>query len=109
MIDFQMLYPWAPLTAGLWAAQYAVKRWVPGVWGFLADIPFGPCRAKPALKIARKVWQGLPSVATGALVGALVVGQDPRDAWIGAVAGAVAPVWHEILKALPGSYGSPTT
>ena len=102
--------PWAILTALIWAVQWAIRKWAPGIWERAANVPFGDDKPLvPVVRVARKVWQGLPSVLVGALIGALAIGQDPRGAWLGALAGAVAPVWHELLKAFPGPYrgGSP--
>jgi len=52
----------------------------------------------------RNVVQGLPSVALGALAGVFLSGGDYGVAWKGAVAGALAPVLHLLLKMLPVPY-----
>ncbi len=96
--------PWAALTAVIWLAAYLVRRYLPNLWELPANIPFGTSDLAPTVKLARKVWQGLPSVLAGALAGAYMMGQDPARAWKGALAGALAPIWHEFLKGLPGPY-----
>lgn len=95
--------PWALLTLAIWLTQWAVRVWVPTFWERIANVPF-PVDAGPAIKIARKSWQALPSVLSGAIVGAVMMGDDPGAAWLGAMAGFAAPIWHEVLKNLPGPY-----
>jgi len=51
-----------------------------------------------------RVLLGLPSVIMGAAVGASALNVDPLAAVKGAVAGALAPIIHHVLKALPVPY-----
>lgn len=99
--------PWALLTLVIWLVAYAVRRWAPHSWEWAADLPwavlFGdkPNQGRKLVVLARKAWQGVPSACAGALVGACASDSDYRTAWIGALAGTLAPVWHELLKAAP--------
>lgn len=90
--------PWILLTVAIWAPQAAIRRWLPSVWEIPANLPFGGSELGRVLKLARKVWQGLPSVLTGAAVGAALVGENIEAAWKGALFGALAPLGHELKK-----------
>jgi hypothetical protein len=92
-------FPWICLTALIWVVQYATRRFAPKVWSaaFLwvpTDLP----------DMLRNILQGLPSVLFGAAIPALASGGDAKQALIGALFGAFAPLWHHILKAIPGPY-----
>lgn len=89
--------PWAVLTIAVWAAVYGTRRWAPTVWARLEG--FGP-QGNPAAN----VFQALPSVMAGALAGVFLTGGDYHQAWKGAAAGALAPLVHHVLKALPVPY-----
>lgn len=98
---------WTPLPAvllivAIWLAQYLVRRFAPDVWESVANLPFNG--ARPAASVLRKAWQALPSVISGALVAALTGDGSFNDTFFGAVAGALAPVLHELLKAAPVPY-----
>lgn len=99
--------PAAILVAVIWLAQYLVRRFAPLAWETMANLPFNG--ARPAATLLRKVWQALPSIATGAFLTSLTGDGSITDAVFGAVAGALAPVLHELLKAAPVPYvgGSP--
>ncbi len=99
---FHPAAPGAILVALVWLSQYLVRRFLPNAWEKMADLPFNG--ARPAASTLRKVWQALPSIATGAFLTALTGDGSVTDAVLGAVLGALAPVWHEVLKALPVPY-----
>lgn len=97
--------PAVALVLVLWAPQAAMRRWLPGLWTRFAALG-------PQAQLARQLFQGLPSVVGGALLGALSAGGDPWEAATAALVGAVAPFWHHLLKALPfvpydGELGKP--
>lgn len=98
------------LAVGIWASMSAVRRWLPGVWEFMANLPWtekltlGDELDRLDL-LLRKAWQAIPSIVSGAVVLSLVTGGDWREAFIGAVVGAVAPIAHEALKRSPLPYG----
>lgn len=99
-------HPAAPailLVGAIWLVNYLVRRFVPNLWERIANIPFPNGAHRPAVELARKAWQALPSVATGALLAAISTG-DATNAVVGAILGLIAPVWHEALKALPVPY-----
>lgn len=89
--------PWAFLTLAVWLSVYVVRRYLPDAWAALEK--FGPVQAP-----ASTVFQALPSVMAGALAGVALTGGDYREAWKGAAAGALAPLVHHVLKALPVPY-----
>lgn len=91
--------PWVALTAAIWIAQWLVRRYAPRAW----DVCFSWIPADTGDMLAR-VAQGLPSVLAGAAIPALASGGDWRDAATGALFGALAPVWHHVLKAAPVPY-----
>jgi len=106
MVGVHPVLPWLVFTLAIWAPQWAIRTWRPGIWEKMASLPFIKlANLGPALKLARKAWQAIPSAAAGAILFALMNGGDIETAWIGAVGGLIAPVWHETLKKLPGSYG----
>ncbi len=89
--------PWVALAAAIFAIQWAVRRLRPSLWtrafGWLPeDLP----------EVARTSAQAAPSLIAGALVPAIASGGDFREALIGALVGAAAPVAHHVLKAAPG-------
>lgn len=90
-------FPWALLTFAVWGAVYGTRRWAPTAWAFLEG--YGP-KGNPAAN----VFQALPSVMAGALAGVFLTGGDYHQAWKGAAAGALAPLVHHALKALPVPY-----
>ena len=98
---FHPAVPAAILVALIWLSQYLVRRFAPNVWEWAANLPFPGGAHKPVLELARKVWQALPSIATGAFLTAFTGSGSITEAVFGAVLGALAPVWHEALKALP--------
>lgn len=97
------LAPWLALTVCIFAPQYAVRKFRPLWWERFALLG-------PEARLASKVWQGLPSVLLGALCGAYVSGGDARVAFYGALAGALAPLKHELMKRyVGGSYPAAST
>jgi hypothetical protein len=101
------LLPWSILTLAIWLGAYAVRKFAPALWRvpallslrdqLLAAYP----QAATLWELAWGVWQALPSVGAGALLGAWQLGTEPGAAWKGAIAGAIAPLWHHAAKALP--------
>lgn len=97
--SFHPALPWALLTAAVWFAVYAVRRWLPDAWRVLE-------RIGPPTRPASAVFQALPAVLAGAMASVFLTGGDYHQAWKGAAAGLLAPLVHHVLKALPGPYGS---
>lgn len=91
------------VVAALWVAQWAVRRWAPGVWEKMADLPFRN-ELTEFDKRMRKVWQAIPSAVMGAVLFGLAGGGDIVDAAVGAVFALLAPIFHELLKKLPIPY-----
>jgi len=90
-------FPWASLTVLVFLAVYASRKFAPKLWAWFDTIT-------PDGTVAH-VFQGLPAVALGSLAGVFLQGgTDFAAAWKGAVAGALAPVLHLVLKALPVPY-----
>jgi len=92
-------FPWVVLTALIWLVQYLTRRFAPKVWVVAfswipTDLP----------KMLRRILQGLPSVLVGAAIPAIASGGNLKHALLGALFGALAPLWHHMLKALPGDY-----
>lgn len=104
------IHPWLPavlLILAVWAPQWLVRKYRPKWWEYVATfgwrvVPaqFAPLIA-PHVKAALKVWQALPSLLAGAMIGAVTTGGDPWGAVWGALIAALAPLKHEALKALP--------
>lgn len=90
--------PGLTVTALILVTVYGTRRFAPSLWAWL------DARLLPTGKPVSNVLLGLPSVAAGALVGAYMSGGDFDAAWQGALCGALAPVAHHLLKALPGPY-----
>lgn len=91
--------PWVVLTAAIWFAQYACRRWAPKLWVAAFSWVPGDTGA-----MARAALMGLPSVVVGAALPAMASGMAWKPAAVGAVFGALAPVWHHLLRAAPGGY-----
>ncbi len=101
---FHVTIPAFVLLALVFGSQYLVRRYIPGVWEWMANWPFPGGAHKPAVILLRKAWQALPSAATGALLGAIAYGGDATAAVLGAIVALFAPVGHEAGKALPIPY-----
>lgn len=86
---------WLALTGAIWLAIYLIRRFVPSLW--LRFEAFGPDEGK-----ASNVFQALPAVLLGALAAVFLSGGDFASSWKGALAGALAPLWHHLLKAYRG-------
>jgi hypothetical protein len=86
------MLPALALIVALWAPQAAIRRWLPSLWALPAS--WGPQAAG-----LRQLWQSLPSIVGGALMGAMSSGADTWAAAWGALVGALAPVMHHVLKA----------
>lgn len=96
LLHIHPVAPWALLTLGVFLAIYASRKFFPKLWAWFDSItPDG------ALS---HVIQGLPAVGLGAIIGVIADGGDFAIAWKGAIAGAIAPVLHLILRALPVPY-----
>lgn len=92
------LLPWLALVGLVWSIVYIVRRWLPALW---VPLTRWPSPESPA----SHVLQGLPSVLLGAALGAIATPDgDASAAVYGALAGALAPLWHHALRALPGPY-----
>jgi hypothetical protein len=89
--------PAVALVLVLWAPQAAIRRWLPALWAI-------PASWGPKAQELRRVWQALPSLAGGALLGVLSAGGDPWAAAWGAVVAAGTPFLHHALKASPLPY-----
>jgi hypothetical protein len=92
-------FPWVFLATAIWLVQYLLRRFSPKVWVVAfswmpTDLPV----------LAQRVLQGLPSALIGAAIPALASGGDATEAVKGALFGALAPLWHHMLKAMPGPY-----
>ena len=103
MVGVHPSLPWALLTIVIWLGAYLVRRYQPDLWRWMASV--GPEGGHVA-----DVWQALPSVLSGALVGAFATGGDYAGLWKGALSGTLAPLIHWALKKAPvpyrGSLGS---
>lgn len=93
--------PWVVMTAVIWLTALVARKIMPTKWEALARWPFGDADLKPAGMLAFKIWQGVPSVLAGAILAAATMRLDYGLLWKGALAGACAPILHELLKALP--------
>ena len=102
------LLPWALLVfVPCFAVPWALRSFAPHFWELIpravdkfvmfVHLPLDGFGAQALAKIA----QGLPSALMGAVAAALALGTDPGQAFKGALAGAGAPLLHELLKALP--------
>lgn len=87
--------PWALLTLAIFGAVYLTRKFLPSFWVWFDAVTddLGP-----------QVFQGLPSVLVGALMSVFLSGGDYGAAWKGALAGALAPVLHVVMKKLPIPY-----
>lgn len=96
--------PWAALSLAVFATIYLVRRYLPSLWLSFEGLVPG-CLAYPDMTKLQAIWrkavQTLPSVAIGAVIPALASGGDVKLALYGAIAGAVAPLIHELAAALP--------
>lgn len=94
------LAPWGALSLAIWALVYSVRRWLPKLWLRLELIVPSEL-GTPATNILL----GLPSVAFGAAWAAFTSGEiSPSVAFYGAISGALAPIIHHVLKAVPVPY-----
>lgn len=102
----QVWGPWALLTVVIWVAVLLTRKYLPLGWNVVAFLWLRDrlIAAYPDLKTwlpqAWHVVQGLPSILVGALYGAYLTGQNPRDQWLGVLFGAGAPLLHHLLKIL---------
>lgn len=92
-------FPWVVLAFFIWLAQYLLRRYVPSAW--VLAFSWVP---EDMSDQTQRVLQGLPSVLIGAAIPAVASGGDVKQALKGAVFGALAPLWHHMLKAAPGKY-----
>jgi len=101
----KLLLPLLVMLAAWLMACGVRMRW-PERWERFANIPFGGgvtlnTELNRVGLVVRKVWQSLPTALFGAFVVWASGASDPMI-----VVGSLAPLWHELLKALPGPYGS---
>ena len=91
--------PWFLIPLLAWLVNLAVRTWAPKLWERLASLG-------PSGVTAGKAFEALPAVAFGAAFSALSGHSDPRGLMHAALAGLIAPVWHEALKQfVPGYLG----
>jgi hypothetical protein len=91
--------PWFLIPLLAWLVNLAVRTWAPKFWERLASLG-------PSGVTAGKAFEALPAVAFGAALAALSGHGDPRGLMHAALAGLIAPVWHEALKQfVPGYLG----
>jgi hypothetical protein len=95
--ELHPIAPWALLTLAIWLGVYLTRKYAPAAWAKLAS--WGPSSGT-----ASHVAQALPALLAGTLAAAAQSGADPAQLWKGALAGALAPLAHHALKALPGPY-----
>lgn len=94
------MLPVLALAASLFVPQYLIRRFIPKLWETMAQLP-GQLLGWG--KNALKVWQALPSIIIGAGMAALSMpGSDPWQQATGALIGAAAPIFHELLKLVTG-------
>lgn len=89
--------PYLALALGLFLAVWAVRRFLPSLWLPLTLV------GAPGSPLSH-ILQTLPSVIFGAVFAAYSTGDGVHEAVRGAVAGALAPTIHHILKLAPGPY-----
>lgn len=93
--------PWLCLGALAFVVIYLVRRFFPAYWEAFAELtPLGMFDPGGVVKALNKVWQSLPAAAIGAVT-MLLQGGDMKTVLMGAAAGLLAPVAHEIMKAVP--------
>lgn len=91
--------PWLCLTAATFAGAWAIRRWLPALWGVLfAWVPVD------ASERAQHAMQAFGVAAPGAVLAAMASGLDPVQALLGLLAGLMAPVVHHVLRASPVPY-----
>lgn len=93
-LNVHPLAPWVVLAAAIWFAQWLLRKYRPTWWERFALLG-------PEDENLSKVWQALPSLVIGTAWAALSSGWDVKLAVFGALAGALAPIWHHVLKATP--------
>ena len=94
------------VATALWIGQWGVRKFAPGVWERMANLPFGAELSKLDV-LMRKLWQTIPSIVGGVVAMYAATGEGNLPTLLlGAVAGAFAPLIHEAAKAAPGPYGS---
>ena len=101
------MLPAVALILGVWFPQWMLRRYFPTVWEATATFPAKVFNLEitETVRAFLKVWQALPSIMIGAAMGALSGPEgDITEAVRGALAGALAPIWHELLKVIPGPY-----
>ena len=91
--------PWLIISAATFAGAWAIRRWLPALWGVLfawvpVDVSERTAHALQAFGVA----------APGAVLGAVASGLDPVQALLGLLAGLLAPVVHHVAKAAPIPY-----
>lgn len=102
------LLPWGLLVfVPCFVVPWAIRTWLPHVWETLPglvdklalDIGFNPDGG--LARVLSKIVQALPSAVMGSVAAALAIGGDPATAAKGAAWACLAPLGHELLKAMP--------
>jgi hypothetical protein len=93
--------PWLLLSAIVFAVIYGARKWFPVQWELFAEAtPLAMFDPVGVVKALNKVWQSLPAAALGAVT-MLMQGGDQKTVLLGALAGLLAPVAHELMRAIP--------
>jgi len=92
---------WALLALAVFVICYLLRRFAPSVWERLVAIYPVSVDTSGAVVALRKVQQSWPSALLGAVLPVLMTGGDTKLALKGALVGLLAPVIHELAKALP--------
>lgn len=90
--------PWLLLTLGIFLAVYSVRRFAPALWVRFDRVTL------PGNRVLSNVLQSLAVTCLGALASVFLSGGNYQDAWLGALAGAGAPILHWLAKLGPGPY-----
>jgi len=85
--------PWMVLPLVSWLVTWFVRRRWPYAWTRFAS--WGPVS-----KAASKAWQALPGTLVGTSVAAAATGLDPGDTALAALMSLLAPVGHELGRAI---------
>jgi len=99
--------PLAGLVLTVFGAVYLARKFFPNLWELFATACPGLAKldSGPALALAFKSWQALPGLVFGAALMALSTGGSVKAAITGALAGPIASLTHELLKAYKGGPG----
>lgn len=94
--------PRALLVAAVLVTVLTIRKLFPRLWELFARVvPVPVIDPHPLLLVLSKAWQSLPALLIGAVLTSVTAGGDTKAAVKGAVAGALAALAHEVLKAVP--------